>query len=444
MCPHTADDDPARVPLVEHRADVAALLAGRARTLRMSLDAARGGMILADDMRAAVDVPAVDNSQMDGYALRLADIPAGEADGMLTLPVGPPIPAGAAPGDLPPGVARPIMTGAPVPAGADVVVPIEETAEQHFTAAQITVPRAALTPGRNIRRAGSDTHHGDVIARAGTTLSPVRIAHLAACGVVALTVREPLRVLVISTGSEVIPTGAADVFHGATAAPRPDLPAGSAYDANGPGIAAALQALGAKIVKTAHVRDDPADLVSCIRAAARQAREVGEELDLVVTSGGVSAGAYEPVRGAAALPGVRLSFPKVAMQPGGPQGIGMISLDDSAAPIPWIALPGNPVSALLSVELLLRPALGAQPRQVLCLPLRLDHPDHTESSPGHLEQYRRARVLPSGEVCLVGGPSSHLVGALAAATALVRIPVGVDTLRDGERVETILLPEGER
>lgn len=445
MSPDLAAASAGRVPLAEHRADVAALLAGRFRTARISLAEARPGMVLAADVRAVVDVPAADNSQMDGYAVRAADLsrPGRETGGKsgTRMPVGPPIPAGQAPEELGAGQARPIMTGAPVPRGADLVVPIEETVERDFGAATVTLRPTDVRPGRSIRAAGSDTHRGDVIAREGAVLSAARIAHLAASGAAFLTVRTPLRILVMSTGSEVVPVGA----DGAA------LPPGAAFDANGPGLVAALRELGAETLGPLHVRDDGAALVDRIRAQARTAAADGAPLDLVVTSGGVSAGAYEPVRHAAALPGVSLSFPKVALQPGGPQGIGALELagptDDGApddAALPWIALPGNPVSALLSAELLLRPALGAVPRQVLRLPLRLEDPTRPEPSPTHLEQYRRARVLTSGDVRLVGGPSSHLVGALAAATALVRVPVGIDQIHDGDLLETILLPEGER
>lgn len=420
-----SSDTPARVPLQEHQQDVHALLAHRATRRRVALEDLRPGVVIAADVRAVVDVPSADNSQMDGYAVRCADLTAAQP---VTLPVGPPIAAGDAPGALEPGQARPIMTGAPVPTGADQVVPIEDTAEQDFTATTVTLQSGAAQAGRFVRRAGSDTRAGDVIAREGTALSAARIAHLAACGVASVEARDPLRVLVVSTGSEL-----------ATPQPGAQLPRGAAFDANGPGIAAALRALGAEVVNVEQVGDDAPRLVDLIRRHA--------QAQAVVTSGGVSAGAFEPVRQAAELPGVRLVFPKVAMQPGGPQGIGTLDrdlADPAAGDIAWVALPGNPVSALLSVELLLRPALGATPRQRLRLPLQLDDPARPEPSPAHLEQYRRARVLPSGHVRLAGGPSSHLLGALAGATALVRVPVGVDALHDGDLVETILLPEGER
>lgn len=480
----------------DHQADVRALIAHRQLTQRRALTELRPGVVVAEDVRARLHVPSVDNSQMDGFAVRAEDVRAGEA---VTLVLGSPIPAGADPGVLEAGQARPIMTGSAIPAGADLVIPVEESAQGYFapaffsrattsaetpatSAETLTPPSVApifpsvtLTPssvevGRFIRAAGSDTHAGDVIAREGTGLSAARIAHLASCGVEAVRVREPLRVLVVSTGSELVPAGTcadgqAHLGQDASA------PRGIACDANGPGLAAALRAMGAEVVAVDRAPDDPEELVARIRAHAR-----GTAIDLVVTSGGVSAGAYEPVRGAAELPGVSLSFVSVAMQPGGPQGLGEIEVGgvvaqhgtvgarppaestipdgsphraETHAPTPaqrlaWIAFPGNPVSALLSAELFLRPMLAGTQRQTLKLPLRLENPKEPETSPEHLAQYRRARVLPSGDVRLVGGPSSHLLGALAGATALVRIPVGCGVVRDGDLLDTMLLPEGER
>ncbi|MGO1927232.1 MAG: molybdopterin-binding protein, partial [Brachybacterium tyrofermentans] len=225
---------------------------------------------------------------------------------------------------------------------------------------------------------------------------------------------------VLSTGSEVAGPDAAPV-------------AGGVFDANGPGLAAALRAAGADVVARATVPDDAAALVDRLRALIAE-----HDADLVVTSGGVSAGAFEVVRHAAAGTGVTMAFPKVALQPGGPQGIGTLDLPDRR--VPWLAFPGNPVSALISCELIARPALGAPPRTRLRLPVQLEA---DEPSPPALEQYRRARLLPSGRVRLIGGASSHLIGSFAAADALVIVPAGIDVVRDGDTLETLLIPGGE-
>lgn len=442
-----------RIPLADHVADAVALLAGMRATEVIALDGAAAGRVAAAELRSRVDVPGADNSQMDGYAVASADL---RGDGEeVTLPLGDVIAAGDAPGTLAPGTARAIMTGAPIPGGADLVIPVEESAAGRFaptdgsgrsadggaadgdaadgvtadgraidaqaTGATITFTPVSTAPGRFVRPRGSDTRFGDTVLREGRPLTPARIAHLAACGLRDVEVEARLRVIVLSTGSEVT-------------APSADAPApGGVHDANGPGLAAALTEAGAEVVDVGTVRDDADVLLGHLREQVAR-----HDADLVVTSGGVSQGAFEVVRHAAAHRGVTLAFPTVAMQPGGPQGIGTLEVDGRR--VPWLAFPGNPVSALLSCELIARPALGAPPRRRLHLPVQLEA---DEPSPSRLDQYRRARVLPSGRVRLVGGPSSHLIGGYAAADALARIPVGTATLRDGDVVETLLIPGGD-
>ena len=433
-----------RIPLTDHVADAIALLADVRHGEVVPLAGEAVGRVARGDDRARVDVPGVDNSQMDGYALASADLRAalgtagsGPAAGAqpLTLPLGPTIAAGDAPGTLAAGTARPIMTGAPIPDGADLVIPVEESDAGRFAPAVVTdsaaarpataEPTVSLTPlsgepGRFVRRRGSDTLRGDTVLRAGQVLTPARIAHLAACGLGDVEVEARLRVIVLSTGSEVAGPDAAPV-------------AGGVFDANGPGLAAALRAAGAEVVARASVPDDAAALVDRLRDLISE-----HDADLVVTSGGVSAGAFEVVRHAAAGTGVTMAFPTVALQPGGPQGIGTLDLPDRR--VPWLAFPGNPVSALISCELIARPALGAPPRTRLRLPVQLEA---EEPSPPALEQYRRARLLPSGRVRLIGGASSHLIGSFAAADALVIVPAGTDVVRDGDTLETLLIPGGE-
>ncbi|MGP5099432.1 molybdopterin molybdotransferase MoeA [Brachybacterium alimentarium] len=421
-----------RIPLADHVADALALLAPVRSGEVLPLGALAVGRVARVDARSRVDVPGHDNSQMDGYAVCTAHLEAAlTADGSAAMPRGPMIAAGDAPGTLHAGTARPIMTGAPIPQGADAVIPVEESAAGRFEPGRggepegsengtVTLAPVSRDPGRYVRRRGSDTHAGDTVLRAGQVLTPARIAHLAACGLADVEVESRLRVIVLSTGSEIAVPGASPV-------------AGGVFDANGPGLSAALTAAGAEVVHCAAVPDDAAALLSRLRALVDS-----YDADLVVTSGGVSAGAFEVVRDAAGSAGVTMAFPKVAMQPGGPQGIG--TLDLPARRVPWLAFPGNPVSALLSCELIARPALGAPPRTRLRLPVGLELP---EPSPLALEQYRRARLLPSGRVRLVGGASSHLIGGLAAADALVIVPVGTDMVHDGDTLETVLIPGGD-
>lgn len=443
-----------RTPLADHVADAVALLAAVRTTERIAVGVDAVGRVAATERRATVDVPGHDNSQMDGYAVRAADLEgaAREADGSVTLPLSGTIAAGDPPRAHRDGTAAAIMTGAPIPDGADAVIPVEESERGRFepaepfdpseqfepaepfdpaeSGAQVTLCPAPTSTGRFVRRRGSDTHRGDTVLRKGQVLTPARIAHLASCGVAHVDVHAPVRTLVLSTGSEV------------TAPTDPSgLAPGAAFDANGPGLAAALTEAGAQVVHVGSVPDDAEQLLESLR------RLIAElDVDLIVTSGGVSKGAFEVVRHAAGRDGATLAFTSVAMQPGGPQGIGTLDLaadQDGASGrrVPWLAFPGNPVSALLSCELIARPALGAPERTRLRLPLRLEK---EESSPAALAQYRRARVLPSGAVRLVGGPSSHLIGGYAQADALVLVPVGTDAIADGDLVETILLPGGER
>ena len=418
--------DAQRIPLADHVADAVALLAPVRGVEVVPLDGRAAGRVAATAQRSRVDVPGLDNSQMDGFALAAADLAgAGEA---VTLPLGPMIAAGDAPDALAPGTARPIMTGAPIPAGADLVVPVEESAAGRFdpagggdAAAEVTLVPTSVASGRFVRTRGSDTRRGDTVLREGRRLTPARIAHLAACGVRDVEVAAPVRTLVLSTGTEVRTAGEG------TLAP------GTLFDANGPGLAAALTEAGAEVMHVGAVPDDADALLEHLRAQI-----LAHDADLVVTSGGVSMGAFEVVRHAAAREGAVLAFPKVAVQPGGPQGIGTLAVEDRR--VPWLAFPGNPVSALLSCELIARPALGAPARRRLRLPLQLEA---EETSPPALEQYRRARVLPSGRVRLVGGPSSHLIGGYAAADALVVVPAGTATVRDGDLLETLLIPGGD-
>ena len=436
-----------RIPLADHVSDALALLAGARGGELVGLDGAAVGRVALREQRAAVDVPGLDDSQMDGYAVAAGDL-VGEGVA-VTLPLAGTIAAGDAPSTLEPGTARAIMTGAPLPTGADLVIPVEESAAGRFApaeepAAAVTLTPAAVGPGRFVRRRGSDTRAGDAILREGAVLTPARIAHLAACGLREVEVLAPVRVIVLSTGSEVAdpsaasPSAAADGAGGwSVRAPLAASPAalapGGIFDANGPGLAAALTEAGAEVVHRGTVPDDAETLLAQLRERLR-----AHDADLVVTSGGVSMGAFEVVRHAARHDGVSLAFPRVAMQPGGPQGIGTLEVDGRR--VPWLAFPGNPVSALLSCELIARPALGAPPRRRLRLPLQLEA---EESSPPALEQYRRARVLPSGRVRLVGGASSHLIGGYAAADALVIVPRDVAAVRDGDELETLLIPGGD-
>ena len=403
----------------QHRDEVAALLAPvvaqlgpeRVRTddLADAAGAGRGYRLLARAVTSPVPLPAFDNSQMDGFAVRSAE--AGRAVRVVD-----PIPAGVVPRPLAPGTAAPVMTGARIPDGADAVVQVEAIAPGAFPAAlelaELTVPDGT-SAGTFVRTVGSDVVRGAELAPAGAPVTPALLGALASAGVEDVEVRRRVRVLVVSTGSELADGGLEDggLDDGG--------PGASIGDANGVALRAALAEVGA-VARTVRLTDDVDAFLPALEHA------VGDRTDLVLTTGGISAGAYEVVR--QTLGPLGLAVTPVAMQPGGPQALGSVRLAGRSVPV--VAFPGNPVSALVSFEVFLRPLLaalvGAADRATAELPAA-----ESATSPAGKHQVRRGRVA-DGRVHFVGGPSSHLLGHLAAATHLVHVPVGTDTVEPGD------------
>lgn len=401
---------PAR-SVTDHAAAVRALLAplsgaDRAETLPLADALGRG---LVADVRAPVNLPPFANSQMDGYAVRCADLP--DAGGELGVMA--PVPAGAQAAPLAPGAAAPIMTGAMLPEGADAVVPIERAVPDRFpdNTGPGTVWLPTMTPGTYVRAAGSDIRAGQLALPAGTSLGPAQLGLLAALGIPDVTVHRTVRALLVTTGDEVVEPGQ-------------DLPAGKIHDANGTLLAAAMQHAGLQVRRAGIATDNPGALRKLLRTE-------GTDVDLIVTTGGVSKGAYEVVRQAMADQPV--DFLHVAMQPGGPQGIG------SFEGRPFLGFPGNPVSCLVSFEMFLRPVLSAllgAPAPRLPVRARLAQP---LASPEHKHQVRRGTLQADGTVELRGGESSHLMHALAGSNVLVHVPAGVAALAAGDEVEVWML-----
>ena len=371
------------------------------------------GRGLVQDVYAPISLPPFANSQMDGYAIRSVDVPDAGAD----LRVMPPVPAGARPAALQPGMAAPIMTGAMLPAGADAVVPIERAVPDRFlpAAAQakehatVWLPPAAA--GTFVRAAGSDVRAGETAVSAGTFLGPAQLGLLAALGIPDVTVYQPVTVLLVTTGDEVVEPGQ-------------ELPAGKIYDSNGTLLETAMRQAGLQVRRSGIATDNPDALRTLLRAE-------GAGADLIVTTGGVSKGAYEVVRQAMADQPVE--FLHVAMQPGGPQGIGTFEGR------PFLGFPGNPVSCLVSFEMFLRPVLAGllgAPAARLPVRARLRQP---LTSPEHKHQVRRGTLQPDGSVELQGGESSHLMHALAGSNVLVHVPEGVAALAAGVEVEVWML-----
>ena len=386
----------------DHRRVVAGLITPRPPVTLPLADAL--GLVLADDVVAPLSLPGFDNSAMDGYAVVTDDVAAATPENPVLLPVAEDIPAGRTDTlTLKPGTTHRIMTGAPVPEGASAVVPVEATDGATDTVAI----RATAKPGQHIRRAGEDVTAGTTVLRAGQVVTPAALGLAAALGLGELTVIPRQRVLVMSTGSELV-------------APGTPLRPGQIYESNAVMLAAAVRDAGAHVVAAPMTGDDVETFRDVLNRYAGEA-------DLIITTGGVSAGAYEVVKDAL---GGRVDFVKVAMQPGMPQGSGQVS------GTPIITLPGNPVSALVSFEVFIRSPLRAamglpQPER----PRRTTRLTETLTSPRGKRQFRRGVLdAATGVVTSYGPPASHHLRWLASANCLLEIDEDVVDVAAGSQV----------
>lgn len=377
------------------------------------------GTVLAEPVASPVSLPGFDNASMDGYAVHAADLDSACEEVPVRLSVVADIPAGdPTPVAIRPGMCARIMTGAPLPVGADAVVPVEWT---DGDTVRVTIDRPVRV-GNAIRRAGDDVREGVTVLRPGARIGAGEMGVLAAVGRRTVPVYPRPRVVVLSTGEELVEPG------------RP-LGRGQIWESNSFMIAAAARDAGCDVYRHGFVGDDPATVLDTLEGLLVRA-------DIVVTTGGVSMGAHDVVKAVLSQQGVE--FVRVAMQPGKPQGFGTLGPDKT----PVLTLPGNPVSAFVSFQVFVRPALrtlqglpaGSLPsvRAMLTAPVT--------SPPGRRSYLRGVLEEPphGGEVERAVSPvtrqDSHQLSALADADALVVVPEEVTELPAGAVAETLLLP----
>jgi molybdopterin molybdotransferase len=373
------------------------------------------GLPVCEDITAPMDLPSFDNSAMDGYAVYFDDVATATEDHPVHLPVVGEMAAGQTKlFALSPGTAVRIMTGAPVPQGADAVVPVE------WTDGGVASVRITKAPQRDqhVRHRGEDVQVGDVLLEDGSILGPRQLGLLASVGRSQVRSRPRPRIVIMSTGAELREPGTA-------------LGHDSVYDANSYMLAAAARTSGAIAYRVGIVSDDPNDFRDALSDQLVRA-------DLVVTSGGVSKGAYDVVKEVLSELGT-VSFGEVGMQPGKPQGFGFVGEDST----PIITLPGNPVSSYVSFEVFVVPAIR---RMMGRLPYRRPLvralcSQGFASIPGR-QQYVRAQFEIDGKgahVAPVGGHGSHLVGDLSEANSLIVVPPETTSVAGGSQVQVLVL-----
>lgn len=379
------------------------------------------GCVLAADAVSPITLPHWDNSAMDGYAVHGADVAGATEDAPRELPVVGSIAAGAA---LPPALARgeamQIMTGAPMPPGADTVIRVEDT-DAGSSAVRVTKERDI---GKNIRRAGEDVTKGQVAIPAGTPIGAAQIGVLSSIGCASVSVHRKPRVAIFGSGDELVELdGFAEVLAGRR------IVSSNRYT-----LEALVHLSGGVPISLGHA----ADSLEAVRALLQRALDA--KPDLIITSAGVSVGEHDHTRNAIESMGTALDFWRVRMRPGAPLGFGQVR------GIPWIGLPGNPVSAMVTFELFVRPAirrllghtrLHRQPVSVL-----LEEP---VSIGAKLTHFYRAIVSPRSDgrltARLTGPQGSGILTSMSLANALLIVPEDASTVPAGQTLHAILLGE---
>ena len=374
------------------------------------------GRVLAEDVYSPIEHPPWDNSSMDGYAVRADDVRAATIDSPVTLPVLETVRAGQRPSRaLTPGTAIRIMTGAPIPKGADTVIRVEDTdAGEHSVSI-----RDARDMGRNIRPRGEDLQLGGLVLERATVLTPAHVGVLASVGRASVEVCRRPRVAVLSSGDELVDV---DQFDAVRRGER--IVSSNSYT-----LVNSVRSAGGDVLDLGIVPDDPAAYTERLAAA--------RGCDLLITSGGVSVGAFDFTKDVLRSLGAELHLWRVTMRPGAPLGFG--TLGD----LPWLGLPGNPVSAMVTFELFGRPVIRKQRGERRIFPRSLDvrvRDDVSIQAP--LTHF--LRVILEWErdglwAKLTGPQGSGLLTSMARANALLVVPPDRPTIRRGESARAILL-----
>ncbi|CCQ18005.1 Molybdopterin biosynthesis protein MoeA [Rhodococcus sp. AW25M09] len=391
----------------DHCATVGGLI-GSTPVRRSNIWAA-SGLVLAEPVFAPAPLPLFDNSAVDGYAVHVSDLIGASAESAVSLPVAQHVPAGhPTPMTSAVGTVAKIMTGAPVPAGSTGIVPVEGA---QVDGMQVEFDRPCDF-GAHIRRKGEDVREGQRLLTPGTSLTPLPVGLLAAVGVRSVLVHRRVRVALISTGTEIIYRS-------------PVLGFGQVHESNSVMLAAAVQQCGAEVAMCVSVSDSVDEFRAVLATACAAA-------DVVITSGGISAGDHEVVK--PALCTEDMEFSGVAMSPGRPQGAGRVF--DTAV----LSFPGNPLAAYASFEFFarrnLRLAMGLRPEERREVTVSLAH--SIERTPGR-HSFHLARSNSDGTVTVLTGAKRHGLGSAAEANCFVRLDNTVGALRAGDLVNAVAL-----
>lgn len=377
------------------------------------------GRVLARDVKSPVALPPWDNASMDGYAVRSDDVREARANAPVMLPVLETVAAGSRPTQaVRAGTAIRVMTGAPVPSGADSVVRVEDT-DRGIERVAI---RDARDAGRNVRPRGEDLREGSLAVGAGTTLGPAQLGVLASVGAARLEVHRAPRVAVLTTGDELVDV---DRFDEVRAGDR--IVSSNSYT-----LRAAVQAAGGAVLDLGISPDDPAEMRARLASAAG--------CDLVITSGGVSVGDFDYTKSVVESLGGTLTLSRVRMRPGAPLTFGSIG------GLPWIGLPGNPVSSMVTFELFVRPTIRKLRGERLLFRRAVDvRVAERVTIAAPLMHFLRAVVSTDerGELVarLTGPQGSGLLTSMSLANALVIVPPTRPEIEAGEAVKAILFAD---